>query len=303
MGSTVCPQSKHKYRPQCPKRTVYGDFSCTDRSRASPVSRRKNDVNCATISDVPFESPVPDFLSLNRGNLKRAEMRDRCAQSLGVWPSYKTHSQNIQRGHRLYEGQGDPVSREPVKWHNRRLSSLHTHTHISTHASQLSLCWRGSRHKNEEWLGDTAPLHPTPAPQPLSPYSGRIRWQAPCIHPTDGAEFHPPPWAPATGPTDGAAIDRTARTLPARCIHPLRKQRAGEVKRDAWIRGAGMGQPQGWAWGGRNASTQLSYAASVWGLGERRHFKALNALLWSRLGGDRLCGEHTRSAAAVFART
>jgi len=115
MGSTVFPQSKHKYRPQCPKRPAYGDFSCADRSRATPVSRRKNDVNCATISDVPFESPVPDFLSLNRGNLKRAEMRDRCAQSLGVWPSYKTHSQNIQRGHRLYEGQGDPVSREPVK--------------------------------------------------------------------------------------------------------------------------------------------------------------------------------------------
>lgn len=53
--------------------------------------------------------------SLNRGNLKRGEMRDRCAQSLGVWPSYIKHSQNIQRGHRLCGGQGDPVSWEPVK--------------------------------------------------------------------------------------------------------------------------------------------------------------------------------------------
>lgn len=53
--------------------------------------------------------------SLNRVNLKRAEMRDRCAQSLGVWPLYIKHSPNIQRGHRLCGGQGDPVSREPVK--------------------------------------------------------------------------------------------------------------------------------------------------------------------------------------------
>lgn len=253
MGSTVCPQSKHKYRPQCPKRTVYGDFSCTDRSRASPVSRRKNDVNCATISDVPFESPVPDFLSLSiEGIWKGLRWEIDVLRAWVSGPRIK-HTAKISREGTVCTR--DKVTLSPGSLWNDTIDAshlyTHTHTHIHTRQPTITVLKRESAQKRR-MVGGHRPTPPHPSATALEPLFRQNPVTSPLHTPHRRCRIPPSALSPCHRPDRWSGYWSNS-SHPPRPLHPSpeetkgwrsQERRLNTGSRDGAAARVGMGGPK-----------------------------------------------------------